>query len=271
MGLRVRFLPFFFLGGYALCIWWMFPSFLEVSAWIYKDLSVPYIGWALLGGVTGLLYYRYRESLRKRIKNPMNKLGLGLVLWLGASILISVALGEGDLQDRVLDSDLIRAWLVTMFGIFMAAPTFLGSYSIMARSKEVFSLAILGLIIVPLSCMIYLQAQSVSTPRQDPLLSLITALTLFGFVETFHWTHKYDRIEVQVGNLFARQLISTIFFVGVGSGIAYIAFFWRSMIPDISAVSFYEMDTIFGTAVIGLALLSPIALLAMVRSFQERR
>ncbi len=269
MGLRIRFIPFVFLGGYALCIWLMFPSFLEVSAGIYRDLSVPYIGWALMGGVIGSVYYRYREGLRKRIKNPINKLGLGLVLWLGASILISVALGEGDLQDRVLDSGLIRAWFVTMFGIFMSAPTFLGSYSILARSKEVFSLAILGLIIVPLTCMIYLQAQSVSVPRQDPLLSLITALTLFGFVETFHWVYKYDRIDVQVGNLFARQLISTILFAGVGSVIAFIAFSWRSMIPDIAAVSFYEMDTIFGTAAIGLALLSPIALLAIVRSFRE--
>ncbi len=244
---------------------------MDVSAWIYGDLSVPYIGWALLGAGIGLFYYRYREVLRKRIKNPMNKLGLGLVLWLGASILISVALGEGDLQDRVLDSGLIRAWFVTMFGILMTAPTFLGSYSIMARSKEVFSLAILGLIIVPLTCMIYMQARSVSIPEQEPLPSLLSALCLFGFVETFHWIHKYDRIDVQVGNLFARQLISTILFVGIGSGIAYIAFSWRSVISDISPVSFYEMDTIFGTAVIGLALLTPIALLAMVRSFQERR
>ena len=271
MGLRIRFLPFVFLGGYAICIWWMFPSFMEVSAWIYKDLSLPYIGWALMGAAFGLLYHRFRDGLRKRVKNPMNKLGLGLVLWLGASILISVTLGEGDLQDRVLESGLIRVWFVVMFGIFMAAPTFLGSYSIMARSKEVFSLSILGLILVPLTCMIYLQALSVSIPGQDPLLSLITALTLFGFVETFHWVYKYDRIDVQEGNLFARQLISTIFFVGVGSGLAYMAFSWRSLIPDIVAAPFYEMDTIFGTAAIGLALLSPIALLAMVRSFREGR
>ncbi|MCK5773613.1 MAG: hypothetical protein KAH57_07470 [Thermoplasmata archaeon] len=271
MGLRIRFLPFLFLGGYAICIWQMFPIFMDISTWIYEGLRVPYIGWALLGAASGLLYYRFGEVLRKRIKNPMNKLGVGLVLWLGSSILISVALGEGDLQDRVLNSGLIRAWFVAMFGIFMAAPTFLGSYSIMARSKEVFSLAILGSIMVPLACMIYLQAQSVSVPRQVPLLSLITALTLFGFVETFHWSYKYDRIGVQGSNLFARQLISTIFFVGVGSGLAYIAFSWRSLIPDIAAVPFYEMGTIFGTAAIGLALLSPIALLAVVRSFRDRK
>jgi len=275
-------LTFILLSFYITTVWYMFPSFSDLSSFIWSGIEpVPYLVWALIGGILGALFFYLREPIERVIGSPLKKLGMFLLFWLGASILFAAISSGSDLQNGIRESGLIRIWLVMVFSLVVILPTFLSSMAALSCSKRYYLLSITALLLVPALCMVFSQAESARFLHQPPLPSFVGALSLFGFVESIHWRRRHNEVISELGeeegggnvrSLFTRQLLWASVFILAATVLAALPFFLSALPAEGLArpLGLYEMDTVYGKAFLGIIVLAPLGIFPIYRMIRER-
>jgi hypothetical protein len=115
--------------------------------------------------------------------------------------------------------------------------------------------------------MVYSQASRAEIISQDPFISILFIWSIIAFVEGMNWRSRYiDPGEGSPPLMWRKQAAFTLAFLGAGSIISYLPYIISGEMLNI-----YESTTVMGKGLIGLLLLVPLAIAAVVKGFVENR
>ncbi len=275
----ISIVPILSLLGVGVLFHLMFSNYSDLGGWIQSDLSaIPYIVWVPFGGGLGYGVHVLVKKKNEFVARYLKKVIFGIVAWFFLSIFISLLSGDGNIFDRLREGTFFRAWVVFIFIAASLAPVMLGVYAVFSRKNWSIAASLILFFLLAASCMIFSQARSSSIHFQDPLLSISIIWCMFLFAEGINWNKRYvDRDPNEfpelisgkglTGILWRRQLYFTLIFVIISSVIAYVPYFLVNAIGDPFGEPFniFEFNTVFGKAIIGLALLLPLILFMVIR------
>lgn len=253
----------------------LFPEYGDLGDWIWGGIGgIPMIAWHLVGVIAGVGVYFAKRKWPDRIGNYTRNLFLGLLAWLGIAILATVFMEEGDLPERVAQSALLKAWAVLLFASVSMMPTLLGTYALITGSRMAIGGSVFFHFFIGTTVMVFIQAESNTMLEQDPLVSIVTVWALIGFVEGLSWRRRYGgSVEGEearvIGNLFRRQLASTMIFLAVGTVIAYTPVI-TGLLGFGDFFGFYEGSTIYGSMAVCAILMIPIIVFALYRRIRDK-
>ena len=257
----------------------LFPIYQDLGKWVLDDLgSLPFLIWVPLGGIMGYVMYIVHNKKRDILITYSKRIFLGIVGWLFLSIIISLITETGDLFQRLETGPLFKAWAVLIFVLLSASPTLFGTFSVFSRKRWAIGVTVTMFLALSITCMIFGQASSSTLLDQDPLLSLLFIWGIVAYIEGVNWSKRYiDRDPTEFPDmdpgkdltvpLLRRQISFTIVFVGIASILAYLPVLSFEMFSDGLPGHFgiYEAGTVFGMGIVGLLILSPLMVFAVVR------
>jgi hypothetical protein len=259
--------------------YFLFKIYEDIGSWVLDELgSVPFLVWVPVGGVLGYVLYRVHEKKRKILITYSKRIFLGLIGWLFLSIIVSLMTGEGDLFHRLDEGPLFKAWAALAFVLLSLSPTMFGTFSVFTRKRWAIGATVSVFFLLALVCMIFSQARSATILDQDPLLSLLFVWGIIAYVEGINWTKRYiDRDTMEFPDtdldkdisapLLRRQISYTFIIIGIASIFAYLPLIvlvvFDGNLPG--PLSWYEARTIFGLELLGLLILTPLMLFAVIR------
>jgi hypothetical protein len=259
--------------------YFLFPIYEDLGGWVLDELgSVPFLVWVPVGGLLGYVLYQVHERKRKMLVTYSKRIFLGMIGWLFLSVIASLVMGEGDLFRRLEEGPLFKAWAALAFIMLSASPTLFGTFSVFTRKRWAIGATVSMFFLLALVCMIFSQARSAAILDQDALLSLLFVWGIIAYIEGINWTKRYiDRDTMEFPEtdpdkdlsfpLLRRQISYTFLIVGFASIFAYLPLIilevFDGNLPG--PVAWYEARTIFGMEVLGLVILAPLMIFAVVR------
>jgi hypothetical protein len=263
----------------------LFPIYKDLGRWVLSDLATfPFLVWVPLGGIMGYILYLIHRKRSDLLIIYSKRMFLGLIGWLFLSIIISILTETGDLFHRLESGPLFKAWAVLVFVLLSASPTLFGTFSVFSRRRWATGVTVSMFLALAVTCMIFGQARSSTIIDQDPFLSLLFIWGVIAYVEGVNWSKRYiDRDPTEFPDtdpqknltvpLLRRQISYTMVFVGIASILAYLPVISMEIFSmDLPMkTGIYEIRTVFGMGIIGLILLSPLVVLALVRRRMDRK
>lgn len=257
----------------------LFPIYQDVGKWVLEDLEAfPFLIWVPIGGILGYVMFLAHKKKRDILITYSRRIFLGLVGWLFLSIIISLITEPGDLFQRLENGPFFKAWAVLVFVLLSASPTLFGTFSVFTRKRWAIGVTVTMFLALALTCMIFGQASSSTIIDQDPLLSLLFIWGIVAYIEGVNWSKRYiDRDPTEFPDmdpekdltvpLLRRQISYTIVFVGIASILAYLPVFsFEVFSTGLSGpLGIYEARTVFGMGILGLLILTPLMVFAVVK------
>lgn len=257
----------------------LFPIYKDLGKWVLADLgTLPFLIWVPLGGILGYVMFLIHRKRRDVLITYSKRVFLGLIGWLFLSIIISLVTESGDLFRRLETGPLFKAWAVLVFILLSVSPTLFGIFSVFSRKRWAIGITVSVFLTLAITCMIFGQASSSTVLDQDPLLSLLFIWGIIAYVEGVNWSKRYiDRDPTEFPDmdqekdltipLLRRQISYTIVFVGLASILAYLPVLSFEMFETGFPLDLgiYETRTIFGMGIMGLMVLLPLMVFAIVR------
>jgi hypothetical protein len=252
------------LGGLLMAaagLWSMFPQIGEIGEEAGVS-GVPYIAILSAGLIVGVVLALLRNRVGKGFDRYFLNLGVGFLIWGVVGAVYGLVYGEGSYLHRAVEGRVIGLWFSAVYVLICALPGVLGSYAALTGSKVPMSAAVAMIMGTAVISMVYSEARYNLLLDQDVLPSLMGVVGLVLFVEGMGMLRREEESRGDPSNrkILTRNLAFLAAFLMISSVIAAVPFLFGGGITGS-----YESRTIFGRAAIGLALLLPLGILAIVR------
>ncbi len=242
------------------------PEHTEIQSWIFPGMeTVTFPIWFLSGGLIGIALSVVWSKWPNAVTSGARRLALVIFAYIGIAILIALLTGEGEGIEKIGNSGPVKVWGFMVWTLLSISPSLMGVLAILHRSKWARGVSILSFISTASATMIYAQASSAEVISQDPFLSIVFIWSIIAFVEGMNWQTRYlDPDDSLTPILWKKQAAFTLVFLGAGSIIAYLPFLFGD-----GPFNIYEGSTILGKSLMGLLILIPLAIAAVIKGLLE--
>jgi hypothetical protein len=242
-------------------IWLMFPQLSEIGAEAGVT-GVPFIVMMAAGMIAGVMMALLKRYTGKGMLRFAINIAIGFILWGVAGAVYGVLTGDGAFLERPFQGRIIGFWFSALFLFVCIIPGMAGSFAAFTGSKSSMSAAVALLMGLSVISMVYSEVRFNTPLDQDLLTSLLTVLGLLLFVESMGMIRRKE--DLGGGDtdrtISSRNIAFIAMFLVISLLIASLPF-----IIDPGLLGIYDLNTIYGKALIGLVLLGPLAILALAR------